>query len=147
MRRLMPVALALALAPSASAALPNPCALLTNAQVAKIFGSKVETRTVGGNRLYRTCTWDGPGLGTYGGTHPQLMLQVTHGTKGQFDKSAKRTPGAVRVNGLGEAAFTANNDQMLYVLQHGTLLSFFSTAFTTSIQVDKSLARAALKRL
>ena len=44
MRWLLAVGAALTLAPAASAALPNPCGLLTNAEVRQLLGSTVVSR-------------------------------------------------------------------------------------------------------
>jgi hypothetical protein len=104
--RLLVVTLALVIVPTAaSAVLPNPCSLLTNNEAATLIGSKIQTRNAAGNRLYHSCTWTGENLGGYAPTHRSLMVQVTRATKAQFERSAKQTRGAIRVAGIGEAAF------------------------------------------
>ena len=57
MRWLLVVGAALAFVPHASAGLPSACGLLTNAEVAKLLGSKVVGRDALGNRLYTSCKW------------------------------------------------------------------------------------------
>lgn len=149
MRWLLAVGAAAALAPAASAGLPNPCTLLTNAEVAKVLGSKVVARAASGNRLYTSCTWTGANLGGYAPTHRSLAIQVSQSTKAQFEKTARTLPGAIRVTGVGEAAFTqrAGGGSFLNVYARGYGLEVIASLITSPLEVEKRAATAALKRL
>ena len=102
MRCVLLAALALGLAPAAMAvaAPPDPCALLTNTAVTTALGYKVQDHTSGGNRLVRTCTWEGPAIG-YSGTHPRLMVQASRMSEAAFNKGHRAAP----VPGLGPTSF------------------------------------------
>src|SRR5207302_9343092 len=115
------VGAALAFAPHTSSGLPSPCGLLTNAEVAKLIGSKVVARDALGNRLYASCKWTGASLGGYGPTQRSLLIQVSRSTKAQLEKTARNMAGAIRVTGVGEVAFTqrAGGGSFLNVYSHG----------------------------
>jgi uncharacterized protein DUF3558 len=150
--RLLPFALALAFAPAASAALPNPCALLTNAEVAKALGSKVESRDVvafPGSRG-RTCEWKGANLASPNSYAVQrsVMITVSTATKAQFEKGARQTPGAVAVRGVGGAAYaTTGVVKFFYAWQYGFTISVVAGNAIDPIQTAKAVAKLAVKRV
>lgn len=147
-RRLALVPLALLLTPAASAALPNPCVLLTNAEVAKVIGNKAETRTPSGNGRFRMCSWTGPPLGSFSESHAQLLVQVTRETKAQFEKVANATQGAVRVRGAGDSAYaTTGAAKYLEVWQKGYALMIMATFVTDTLQAEKVAAKAVFGHL
>jgi acetaldehyde dehydrogenase (acetylating) len=148
-RWLLAVGAAAALTPAASAGLPNPCRLLTNAEAAKLLVSKVAARDASGNRLYTSCTWTGANLGRYAPTHRSLAIQVSRSTKAQFEKAAGKLPGAIRVTGVGEAAFTqrAGGGSFLNVYARGYGLELIASLVTSPLEVEKRAATTALKRL
>jgi hypothetical protein len=152
MRRLvlLPVLLALALVPSASAGLPNACTLLTNAEVAKVFGAKIQNRTRDGNRLFGGCTWNGVPPSSFTSYHATLRTDIAHLTRAQFDKAAKRAKNAVPVHGVGDAAFSEYVDSgstYLSVWAHGIWISIDLSTGSVWLAAAKTLARAALARL
>jgi len=145
MRRLLTVVLALAFVPAASAGLPNPCALLTNAEVAKALGSKIVSREPD---RYHSCTWTGADLGGYYPAHRTLMVQVSSVTKAQFDKSARQTPGALPVRGIGQDAFAdTGHVPSLNVWQHGDALWIAASLVNDPLQTAKLVAKIVVKRI
>jgi hypothetical protein len=147
-RRLAPVILALLLAPSASASLPHPCTLLTNAEVTKAFGTKIATRTGDANRYGCSCTWQGVTAGSFTSYHARLSVDVAPATRAAFATAAKRAKNAVPVHDLGELAYSQYMaGEFLSVWQHGIALSVGLGGGTTPIASAKALARAALARL
>lgn len=146
--RLAIVVVALGLAPSASAALPNPCTLLTNDEVAKAFGTTIATRTSDGNRYGRSCTWDGVAQGTFTSAHASLRIDLAHTTKADFLRGAKRAKHAVPLHGLGDLAFSEYMaGEFISVWQRGVWLGFDLTGVSSPTASAKALARAALTRL
>jgi hypothetical protein len=149
-RLLVAVCVALALAPSASAAVPNPCTLLTNVEVAKVFGAKIHTRTRDGNRLFGGCTWNGVPPSSFTSYHATLRIDIAHLTRAQFDKAAKRAKNAVPVHGVGDAAFSEYVDSgstSLSVWAHGIWISVDLSTGSVSLAAAKTLARSAVARL
>ena len=145
---MLPVVLALIFVPAASAGLPNPCGLLTNAEVAKALGSKIVSREPTGTGRYRTCTWTGADLGGYAPMHRTLMVQVTSATKTQFDKSARTTPGAVPVHEIGQEAYAETGHvPSVNVWQHGDAIWINASLVNDPVQTAKTVAKLAVKRL
>jgi hypothetical protein len=142
-------ALALALTPATpAAALPKPCALLTNAQVAKLLGSKVVDRVASRAGHGLACKWNGASLGGAFAVQRSLMLQVARATKAQFEQTARMTQGAVRVRGVGEVAFVENGGTaFLSVYARGYMLQLSDAFVTSSLGVEKAAAKLALTRL
>lgn len=138
-------ALTLVAASNADAArsLPNPCAMLTAAQVSPFVGGTPVTRQLTGNLGSRTCTWSGPVQG-FMQTQQTLELTVSRITKKRF--LATRPPkGDTKVSGLStpaygsDAGLTVWKDNALMEIDNGNLAASPSKALT--------LARAALKQL
>jgi hypothetical protein len=91
----------------AASPLPNPCSLLTTAQVVPTIGGSIQTRTRSGNGLAPTCTWTGPPQG-YMQFHETLTLQVFRITRARFDRTnAESRPPATPVFGFGVRAYTS----------------------------------------
>jgi hypothetical protein len=147
-RYLLPFVLALAFLPSASAAVPNPCALLTNTEVANLLGSKVVGRERQGNRLYQSCTWTGANLSasSFYPTRRSLMLSLSRSTRAAFEKTARTTEGTKKVSGVGDAAFTLQPG-FLEVWQKGYAFQLSASLVTSPLSVEKSAAKKALSRL
>jgi hypothetical protein len=151
-RFLVLAGLVLALTPAASAGLPNPCALLTNAEVAKALGSKVESRDVvayPGSRG-KTCEWKGANLATPNSypVHRSVMITVSTATKAQFEKGARQTTGAVPVRGIGGAAYaTTGVVKFFYAWQHGFTISVIAGNAIDPIQTEKGVAKIAVTRV
>ena len=130
------------------AAVPNACAMLTNAEVAKAFGSKIETRTAQGNGRYQMCTWLGPALGSFTSARAQLIVQVMRRTRAQFDTAAKQAQDAARINGVGQAAYaTTGVLKSLNVWQHGYALFIVVGFVSNPLQTEIGVARAAVAHL
>jgi hypothetical protein len=146
-RRLLTVVLALAFVPAASAGLPNPCALLTNAEVAKALGSKIVAREPTGNGHYHSCTWSGADLGGYSPTHRTLMVQVVTVTKAQFEKGAREMTHAVPISGIGQEAYASTGPlSVLEVWQKGYALSFIASLVSDPLPTEKSVAKLFVTR-
>jgi hypothetical protein len=143
--------LALVFIPAGSAALPSPCALLTNAEVAKALDTKIAGRDISGNRLYRSCKWTGKNLSASGfyPTQRSLLVEVSRTTKTRFEENARTTKGAIRVIGVGEAAFAMpqGGGGFLYVYAHGYGLDLSASLVTSPLNVEKNAAQIAVKRL
>src|SRR5579862_9892645 len=95
---------ALAAAQASEAATPNPCTLLTNAEVAQAIGSKVESRQVvtsEGGKGSKTCRWTGVDLARPSSypIHHSLTLTTALLSRRQFLELANESQGAVRVDG------------------------------------------------
>jgi hypothetical protein len=141
MRRLLVLAaLALVLAPAASAATPSPCTLVTSDDAGKALGGKVakgKAQTLG---LFRACLY------TRG--RRTLTVLVRQIGRSDFDKSAKKNPPPVfPIPGVGDAAYSAGGGSSLLVWQKGTEVSFTFVGFNPVVQTQKDVAKAALKRL
>jgi len=136
-----------ALAPSASPALPNPCTLLTNAEVAKAFGSKIQSRAGESYRFGRSCAWEGVPLGSFTSAHASLRVDIAQISRAQFLKNAKKAKNAVPVHGLGDLAYSQYiAGQSLTVWRHGIWLSLDLTGVSSPLGAAKALARSALAR-
>jgi hypothetical protein len=151
-RRLVPVVVALAFAPGASGSVPNPCTLLTNAEVTKALGSKVESREIvdfGGRG--RTCKWTGVSLSAsaYYQHHRTLTVTATTITGARFEQGARQTRGAVRVAGVGAAAYRYGNGNVTFLSfwQRGRALTIVASLVTDPFRAERIAATAALNRL
>lgn len=148
MRIIAVVVLALAFVPVATAGLPNPCTLSTNAEVARALGSKIVSREPTGNGRYRSCTWTGADLGGYAPTHRALMVQIVSVTKAQFEKGARETTHAVRISGMGQEAYASTGPlSILNVWQKGYALSFIASLVSDPLTTEKGVAKLLLTRL
>ena len=149
-RLLLVVCAAAVLAPSAPARTPDPCALLSNAEVADAIGSRVADRTANGSGLYRTCRWTGTNRAKPG-FHPTrrtLMLTVAPGTRAQFEVFAGRVPGAVRVDGVGEVAFAvAQAGGRLEVYAGGYVIEVVASLAGSPLAVERRVAKTVAARL
>jgi hypothetical protein len=147
-RAVVVAALALVLVASAPAALPNPCRLLTNAEVAKVLGTKVAIR-VRDDRFERACVWSGPTLGPFTSGRPEVRLGFSRRSRKQFEQIARSTTGTP-VRGIGdEALWLDGNVEMLWFWSRG--LAFTITLgdvqnLRSPVQIAKQLALAALTR-
>ncbi|HWB23446.1 MAG TPA: hypothetical protein VG652_11245 [Gaiellaceae bacterium] len=140
---------------NASAQLPNPCALVTNAEVAKSVGDKIQSRTAGDPH---SCTWNGVPYGTFMTTTPTLTLDVSQVTEAQFRRNAfSIVPGAepgtmereagVLVKHVGTVAYSLVSGQELIVWYRGIMLDVSSSALVSPLETAKALAKIALTRL
>jgi hypothetical protein len=140
--------LAIALVPNASAAgLPNPCALLTNADAAKVLGSKISYRTPKTDDFYRSCTWNGVDLSSATSAHASLMVDVSRIT---FLRQAAQRRGAVLVRGLGDVAVGTPRDIAveLSVWQNGLELTFeVVQSSSPAFSAEKAAAKIALEHV
>jgi hypothetical protein len=147
-RMLLAVGLALAFVQTASAGVPNPCALLTNAEVAKVFGAKIADRASDAYGSGRGCTWDGATPNSFTSYHASLRIDIARVTKAEFEKQAKKAKNAVPVRNVGELAYSQYlAGEVLTVWQHGIWMSVELSGGTSPIEAAKALARSALTRL
>ena len=73
-----------------------------------------------------------------------VHLLASQSTKAKFEQAANQSPGAVRVRGLGQAAYSTSHS--LEVFQGGIALGLLSGDLLPA-QEAKQLAAAAVKRL
>ena len=147
MRLLLSAVIALAFAPTATAVLPNPCTLLTNAEVATAFGSKIQSRAGESYRFGRSCAWEGVPLGSFTSAHASLRVDIAQVTRAQFLKNAKKAKNAVPVHGIGDLAYSQYvAGQSLTVWRHGIWLSLDLTGVSSPLASAKALARSAIAR-
>jgi hypothetical protein len=134
---------------SAAAPLPNPCALITDAQVSGILGSKVVSTTPSGNGLYRSCSWTAKSIAAAGAAPVQraLRIQITRSTKAAFLRQANAQPNARRVAGVGEIAWTLQPMNVLNVYADGLALQLSSVFTTSPVSTEKTAAKLALKHI
>jgi hypothetical protein len=143
MRFLVAVTLSLSLVSTASAARPpDPCALLTSAQVTKAIGYKIALHTSGGSGFYRSCTWSGPAMG-FIQSRPSLMLQANRVTKAKFLQGAA---GHALIGGLGSPGYELMNGNIVLAWRNGVALMFEldqtqATPKSTLVVVGQALAR------
>jgi hypothetical protein len=146
-------------APAEQAPVPDPCALLTNADVAKVFGAKVAYRTPDPDPRYRACSWSGwPNRQQYG--QMAVTIDVARVTRAEFDRAystwivaadgfatrrpAKSTP----IHGVGEAAYAqVFAGAQLEVYYRGLVISVETTMLPEPLAAEKRLAAAAIARL
>jgi hypothetical protein len=153
MRWLVVIGTALTLTPSATAGVPSPCSLLTNAQVAKALASKVASKQEMHYTDYRgrTCQWQGVNLAPSSSyaVHRELSLMVSTTTKTKFLRFANENQGAVRVAGVGEDAFLLpqGNGGLLSVYAGGYLLELTVSNVTSGSAIEKRLAENAIAQL
>ena len=130
---------------SATTALPNPCSLLTNTQVAPTVGGKVVLRAATGNRFNRTCTWTGPPMG-YMQTSESLILQLGRVSKAAFIAGQSRSsPPPTEIHIVGAPAFLSNVG--LSVWKNGLDLEMYNTYMTVYPATAVALAKDALSRI
>jgi len=130
---------ALALAPLAHAGAPSACALVTASDAGKALGgsAKGTAKTLG---LYRSCT--------YKSGRKTLTVLVRQIARADFEKSAKKNPGPVfPVPGVGDEAFSAGGGSTLLVWRKGTEITFTFIGLSATVQTQKDVANAAVKRL
>jgi hypothetical protein len=143
---------------SASGRLPNPCALLRTAEVAKAVGDTIQSRAPGGYDDPHSCTWNGVPYGTFMTSTPTLTLAVAEVTEAQFKRSSIAiVPGAEpgtmgRAQGrlvkhLGDLAYSMPAGADLIVWYRGTMLDLSSNALVSPLESEEALAEIALKRL
>ena len=77
------------------------------------------------------------------------MIQVSRSTTVQFEKNARNMPGAIRVTGVGEAAFAQRQGggSFLNVYSHGYGVEVLASLVTSPLEVEKRAATTALRRL
>ena len=145
MRFLVPVLVALWMSSAASAARPpDPCALLTNAQVTKAIGYKVALHSSGPGLtpFYRSCTWSGPAIG-FTQSRPSLMLQTSRLSKARFLEGAQ---GHVLIAGLGGPGYELMDGNIVLAWRDGVALMFElvqaqTTPKSTLVVVSQALAK------
>ena len=132
-------------------ALPNPCALVTSAQVTAWLGGGIASVDPQGNRLFRSCKWTGKNMSAPDALPAQrtLMIMVSRSTKAAFLKTARQEPNAIRVNGIGQIAWLApqGSGGFLNVYSRGYALELDTALLPAPIPVEKAAAKAAVKNL
>jgi hypothetical protein len=134
----------------AERSIPNPCALVTNADVSAALGSKIAFRDVpdlGGRG--RSCRWTGRSLSRsdYYEVRRMLLVLVSPSTRAQFERSSHQ-PGAVKVAGAGGVAFADRGPtRVVHVWRDGLTLLIQAVFVTNPIAAAAHVARIAVVRL
>jgi hypothetical protein len=135
--------LALFLIPVAGATtVPNPCRLLTSAEVANQLGSSVlsRARLNGGY----SCRW----TVSDHGAKQTLELGIWAPTRAQFEAGAHVLGQPVRVVGIGQEAYASSTrPPFLLVWQRGIALRLDTSLPQNPAQVERALAKLATSRL
>jgi hypothetical protein len=142
--------------PLATAALPNPCALLANADVANVFGAGVAYRTP--DPALHGCSWSGRPFARQFGKQT-VTLDVAQATRADFERlstfvvldeapGTRRVAQSFRVRGVGEAAFAQRFAGVeLEVWYHGLVISVGTKLVGAPLAAEKQLAAAAIVRI
>jgi hypothetical protein len=136
---------ALTPAPAGAARLPKACELLTNAQVRSALGAKIQYRTQTPNQL-NSCTWHAVPFSSATSAHAQLDLDVSRTTEKRFKQGWNRVR-AIPLRGVGDAAYSMQNGEVLAVWQDGIALTISIYFTTTPLETGKRVAREALMNL
>lgn len=145
MRWFVVLAIWLGLAPiTASAAVRSPCSVLTNAEVAKVFGASVAYRSTSG----RFCTWNSAPLNGLG-VNAMLRVEVASGSAAKLKHVVAAISGVVPVTGLGAAAFYLRTQitPSLWVAKRDAVISITATTVASPLSTEKAAARLVLKRV
>jgi len=133
-------------------ALPNPCALLTNAQAGAALQDAIRFRVAGDAlrptpaALYRSCTWHGAPLTSFGYSNESVEITITRTTRARFLKG-ERLAGARPLRGLGAAAYAVEGPaRFVEVYSRGRALMITATA-VDPIRAEVAIAKLALARL
>ena len=131
--------------PMASAArLPNPCSLLSNAQVAPTVGGTVQSRSFDRRYGQPTCTWTGPPTG-YMQTGTTLTVQIFRLTKLEFNvKNLRSTPTPTLILGVAAPAYASPSG--VDVWRAGIGIEMDGPWFTVYPRQAARLALTALKQ-
>jgi hypothetical protein len=125
---------------AASDAVPNPCRLVTAADVKAVLGQSVgrgKLQTLG---LYQSCTYTTKSFVT-------VTVQTRTLAKAEFVKSAKANPPPVKaVSGLGAPAYFAGGATLL-VWRHGDEATFSVFGAGPALAREVKLAKRAVPRL
>jgi len=153
MRYLTVVLIALAFVSAASTAvrLPAPCSLVTNAQVAKGLGYKIQTRSALASRLagrgpnLPTCTWSAPPIG-YSQSQPNLRVQAIVVSKARFTKIGAENHLAL-TPGFGAPTYVLFNGSYIQTWKNRIELTFMFQQAATTPKATITLVKEALTQL
>lgn len=119
-------------APATPTTVPDPCSLVTPADVTSAAGGSAGAPTDTKAGLYQACL--------YGSS---VVVLVRNIDRASFDKSAKANPGGVTaVSGIGQDAYSGSGT--LLVWQNGTEVTILVNG---NAAAEKPLALAAVNRL
>ena len=121
----------------AAKAAPNPCALVTSADLSAALGSSVPAGIHQQAGLFDACVYpDG-----------SAVILVRSTDQATFDRSAKANPGgATPVTGVGDDAYNASGN--LLVWQAGTEIALkIAGGSSDALTIEKRLAAVAVARL
>lgn len=134
-------------------AIPDPCSLVTNAEVATVLGNPVQYRTVqafGRGRLgLRTCRWTAVPYSSHTYNNNTLMLSVARMTRAQFAANAlaERTRGAIPVRGVGAEAFRTSGPAYFLSFYARGHAFMFDGGSPDKLGGETKLARQVVARL
>jgi hypothetical protein len=146
MRVLLVMVTALLVAPVASSvSLPNPCSLLTRAQVTVALGYRVADQTRGGTGRAPSCKWEGPAMG-YSQSRPNIFLFLNRESEGQFKQAALN---GLPITGLGAGAdaYLMSQPQLVSVWKNGVEITVTFAQTTDTQRVAIRLAQQLVEHL
>lgn len=127
-------------ASAATSAVPNPCRLVTAADVKAVLGASVGRGKLQSLGLYKSCTYSTT-------SHIVVTVQTRALSKADFVTSAKMNPGPVKaVAGLGAPAYFAGRITLL-VWRSGNEATFSIFGLGLPLTPELKLAKRALLRM
>ena len=137
-----------AVAEQAAAVVPDPCALLTNAEVSSAFGSRVVGRLRGQMGVTPSCTWTGtPLTNQYGQASAQLwLLKIPDAA---FRNIEARNQTGTHLTGVGKAAIWLQKINQLIAWDHDyeVAVTIHGPYVTAPLAADETLIKAAIAHL
>ena len=121
-------------------AVPNPCRLVTAADVRAVLGSTSGRGKLQSLGLYKSCAYT---------TTSQVFVtvQTRSLSRADFVKSAKMNPGPVKaIGGLGAPAYYVGRATLL-VWRHGNEATFSVFGAGPALSTEVKLAKRALARM
>lgn len=123
-----------------SASTPNPCKLVSAADVKASLGASAGKPTLVPAGRYQSCI--------YGASSKRLVILARRLSRSDFTRSAKANPGpVVSVAGIGSSAFSAGGGASLLVWKNGTEMSLSIFGIHAPLHAEEQLARKAVAKL
>ena len=124
-----------------AASAPNPCKLVTAADVKTALGSAVGKSQLLPAGLYQSCIYSAT-------PSKRLVVLVRQLSKSDFTRSAKANPGPVTaVSGIGGAAYSVGGGASLLVWKNGTEASFSIFGAGAPLRAEERLAKKVVAKL
>jgi hypothetical protein len=122
------------------ASTPNPCKLVSAADVKASLGAAVGKPALVAAGRYQSCI--------YGSSSKRLVVLSRRLSKPDFMRSAKANPGpVVAVAGIGSSAYSTGGGASLLVWKNGTEVSFSIVGIHAPLHAEEQLAKKAVTKL